>query len=59
MKNPLKSKTIILAALQAALGLVVAFATDYPEVGSLVIAKSLLDGLLRTVTNAPIGGVKK
>ena len=55
MKNPLKSKTIILAAIQAALGLLVAFGTEYPEVGSIVVAKSLLDGLLRAVTNSPIG----
>jgi hypothetical protein len=55
VKNPLKSKTIILAAIQAALGLLIAFGTEYPEVGSIVVAKSLLDGLLRAVTNAPIG----
>lgn len=55
MRKWFLSKTIILAVIQAAIGLTVAFSTEYPEAGYLVTAKSALDVLLRAVTNKPIG----
>lgn len=54
MKNWYRSKTIIVAILQALLGIVVAFATEYPGVGLFLFAKSLLDIVLRFVTEEPI-----
>ena len=51
-----KSKTIRIAIFQALLGLVVAFGTEYPEIGGLVLAKSVLDGIIRNLTTKPIGG---
>lgn len=56
-KKLLQSKTFWLAIIQAVIGIVVVFTTAYPElqaVGSIAIAKSLLDILLRTVTQMPI-----
>jgi len=40
--------------LQAVIGALVIFSSTYPDVGAIIIAKSLLDIFLRFVTNEPI-----
>lgn len=54
VKSLLQSKTFWVAAVQAMLGIVVIFATQYPAVGELVIAKSILDVFLRILTDQPV-----
>lgn len=54
MKKWYQSKTIQLAALQALTGLLVAFGTEYPEVGLIAVAKSLLDVLIRLNTTKAV-----
>lgn len=54
IKNWYKSRTVILAIFQAVLGVVAVFATEYPELGGVVIFKSILDFVLRYVTSKPI-----
>lgn len=49
-----KSKTIWLAVLQGVLGIVVAFTTEYPMVGALLLLKSSLDMFIRVLTETPI-----
>lgn len=56
-KALIASKTFKLAALQAVAGVIVIFATAYPAVGGLVIAKSVIDIILRLYTSQPIGSV--
>lgn len=56
-KALITSKTFAIALLQAALGAVVAFSSAYPEVGGLMIAKSVLDIVLRVYTTQPVGGI--
>ena len=53
----LKSRTIQLAILQALSGLIIALLAEFPEAdaaGVLLIAKSLLDIVLRADTNSAI-----
>jgi len=50
MKKWHQSKTIRLAILQALLGLLVAFGTEYPEAGGIVLAKSAVDVIIRAIT---------
>lgn len=54
MKSWYKSKTVWLAILQAVAGIVVVFSTQHPEIGALVLMKSLLDVTLRFVTQLPV-----
>lgn len=54
MKNWWQSKTIWLAAIQLAVGFTLVFQTQYPELGWIVTLKSLLDVLLRFLTDKPI-----
>lgn len=54
MKSILKSRTFWLAITQAAIGAVAVLATSYPEVGSLLVLKSLLDVILRYETTTEI-----
>lgn len=49
-----KSRTFWLAVLQALAGAVVIFATKYPDVGALVIVKSVLDIAVRYITSEPV-----
>jgi len=53
-KSIFASKTFWLAVIQGAIGVVVAFSTAYPDVGYLIIAKSLLDVGLRAVTDTSV-----
>jgi hypothetical protein len=50
-----KSKTIILAILQAIVGVLVVVLTQYPGVGVIAIVKSAIDVLIRVMTDTPIG----
>lgn len=54
MKSILQSKTFWVAVLQAAVGVVVVFATVYPAVGGILVAKSVLDIVLRVFTETKI-----
>ena len=54
MKSLWTSKTFLLALLQAIAGVIVIFATAYPEVGWLMAAKSTLDAILRLLTTRPV-----
>ncbi len=54
MKSIFKSKTFWIAVSQSVLGIVVAFSTQYPDVGLLIMAKSALDIIIRLVTVEPV-----
>lgn len=54
VSNLLKSRTFWVAVIQAVIGAVAIFATAYPTIGGLLVAKSVLDIALRIVTNKPI-----
>jgi len=55
MKKWYWSKTIQLSALQFVAGFTEAFFTEYPpEVGWAIMAKSVIDALLRSATTEPI-----
>lgn len=54
MKSLFTSKTFILALAQAIVGVIVVFSTAYPDVGYLVVAKSVVDILLRWITTEPV-----
>lgn len=54
MKNWYKSKTIVIAILTGVLGIVVAFETQYPEVGIFAIVKSVVDIALRFITSEAV-----
>jgi len=58
MKSEIKqwwqSKTIQIAMIQAIIGIVVAFTSQYPEMGGLLMVKSVLDIILRTLTTEPV-----
>lgn len=55
MKSIFVSKTFWVAFIQIVIGGLIIFATDYPDwAGSLLLAKSLLDIVLRTLTTAPV-----
>ena len=57
MKSLLQSKTFWLAVIQALIGIVAVFATTYPSIGGLLVAKSVLDIVLRMVTTTEIVSV--
>lgn len=54
MKSFLKSKTLWLAILQFALGGVIMLQSQHPEIGGLILAKSVIDIALRFLTTEPI-----
>lgn len=51
MKKWYESKTMMIAAVQLGLAVVVFFATEYPEASGFLAAKSALDVLLRLLTD--------
>lgn len=54
MKTIFKSKTFWLAVTQAAIGVVAVLSSAHPDVGTLLIIKSLLDVILRYETSTGI-----
>lgn len=54
MKSILQSRTFWLAFLQGIIGLIVVFSTAYPNVGILVVLKTLADMYLRLKTTQPV-----
>lgn len=56
-KALIASNTFQLAALQAVAGAIVIFATAYPQLGWIAVAKSIVDIILRLKTTAPIGSI--
>lgn len=54
MKSLLHSRTFWLAVLQGVIAIVVVFNTTYPQWGWLLMAKSVLDIVLRMVTTEPV-----
>lgn len=54
IKQALKSKTVILAAAQAVLGIVILVLTEAELVGYAMMVKSLADILLRALTTEPL-----
>lgn len=54
MKSIYTSKVFWVAVVQAIFGIIVIFSLAYPDVGSLMIAKSVLDVILRATTNQPV-----
>jgi uncharacterized membrane protein len=55
MKSLFESKTFWLAILQGTIGVVVAIQGIHPQLGQLILAKSLLDVALRILTTSPVG----
>lgn len=53
-KSIFTSKTFWLAIIQALIGIVVAVQIEMPEVGGLLLIKSVLDMSLRFVTIEPV-----
>lgn len=53
-KSVFLSKTFLLAVLQAVAGLVMYFAGVYPEIGLLMQAKSVIDVIIRILTDKPV-----
>lgn len=54
MKSIFSSKTFWLAIVQAAVGTIAVFATAYPSIGGLLLAKSVVDIILRVITSQPV-----
>ena len=54
MKSLFASKTFWIAVLQSIIGIITVFATAYPAVGFLVVAKSVLDIIIRIYTTQAI-----
>jgi hypothetical protein len=54
MKKWYRSKTILLAILQAIAGVVIVFETQYGAVGAVLIVKSAVDASLRLITVLPL-----
>ena len=48
------SRTILLAVAQGFAGIIAAFVFEFPEVAGLAIVKSVIDVLLRFLTEKPI-----
>lgn len=53
-KSIFTSKTFIVACLQGLLGIVVAIYSIQPELGQIMILKSILDVTLRYLTEEPV-----
>ena len=54
MKSWYKSRTIWIAILTGATGVMVALSTQYPTLGWIVVAKGLLDAMLRLATSSEL-----
>jgi len=54
MKSIFKSRTFWLAVVQAVLGAVVAVDFSQPTIGIAIIAKSVIDVVLRFLTDTPV-----
>jgi len=54
IKSIFQSKTFWLASAQAVAGILVVFSTSYPSAGWLVIAKSIVDIYLRSITTTAV-----
>ena len=54
IKKLLKSKTVIVAVLQAGAGALLIFNSEFPNIGYLMTAKSFIDVVLRVLTTIPI-----
>lgn len=54
MKSVLRSKVFWLAVIQGIAGVLVAVETQYPTAGALLIAKSLVDIVLRMITTEQV-----
>ena len=50
-----ESKTIWIAIIQGIIGILITFSTQYPNCGELLMAKSIIDSLLRLLSDKPIG----
>ena len=56
-KSLITSKTFIIAVLQALVAAAIVFTTAYPDVGWLLVGKSILDIVIRIYTTQPIGSI--
>lgn len=54
IKSLFHSKVFWVAVVQAVAGAIVAFQYAYPEVGALLVAKSLVDIVLRILTTTQV-----
>jgi len=54
IKQLLKSRTVIVAILQAVAGAVLILNAEYPTIGILMTVKSVVDVILRVITSLPI-----
>jgi len=54
-----QSKVVWLAIIQGVIGIFMVLETQLGSVGWVLLGKSILDVILRTVTNLPIAGVKR
>jgi len=54
IKKLLKSKTVIVAVLQAGAGAFLILNSEFPNVGYLMTAKSFIDVVLRILTTLPV-----
>ena len=54
MKKLFESKTIWVAIIQGALGVILVLQTEYPLLGEIAVAKSMLDVALRLLTYTEI-----
>lgn len=50
-----ESRTIWLAILQGVSGIIIALNTQYPELGGLLVAKAIVDVVIRITTTEQIG----
>ena len=53
-KSIFTSKTFIVACLQGILGIIIAVNSIQPELGQIIIVKSVLDIILRYITESPV-----
>lgn len=54
-----QSKVVWLAIIQGVIGIFMVLETQLGSVGWILVGKSVLDVILRTVTNLPIAGAKR
>lgn len=54
MKSIFSSKVFWVATAQAVIGVIAVFASAYPTIGGLLVAKSIVDVILRLITTEPV-----
>ena len=54
MKKRYESKSLWIAVAQGVAGILAVIYTQYPELGGVMIVKSMLDIYIRTITTQPI-----